>query len=102
MSEQLFIVRNDEDDYEPGFIPLTEVASDPGLDATVVKARKPLKVMPYAVGSSAALKAGDTMKAQMSLGNVQGTCKQCHGTMREGDGKETPYRFNAASGITPP
>lgn len=50
----------------------------------------------------AALKAGDTMKAQMSLGNVQGTCKQCHGTMREGDGKDTPYRFSAASGITPP
>jgi len=50
----------------------------------------------------AALKAGDAMKAQMSLGNTQGTCKQCHGTMREGDGKESPYRFSAASGITPP
>ena len=50
----------------------------------------------------AALKAGDTMKAQMSLGNTQGTCKQCHGMYREGDGKEMPYKFNAASGITPP
>ena len=33
----------------------------------------------------AALKAGDTMKAQMSLGNTQATCKQCHGMYREGD-----------------
>ena len=49
----------------------------------------------------AALKAGDTMKAQMSLGNTQGTCKQCHGMYREGDA-QTGYKFNAASGITPP
>jgi len=50
----------------------------------------------------AALKAGDTMKAQMSLSQAQGTCKQCHGMYREGDGTTTPYKFNAASGITPP
>ena len=50
----------------------------------------------------AALKAGDTMKAQAGLGALQGACKQCHSTMREGDGKDTPYKFSAASGITPP
>lgn len=50
----------------------------------------------------AALKAGDTMKAQMALGNLQGACKTCHAANREGDGKDTPYRFSAASGITPP
>ena len=49
----------------------------------------------------AALKAGDTMKAQMSLGNTQATCKQCHGMYREGDA-QTGFKFNAASGITPP
>ena len=49
----------------------------------------------------AAIKAGDSMKALMSLGNAQGTCKQCHGMYREGGGTE-PYKFNAASGITPP
>lgn len=64
VSEQLFIVRNDEDDYEPGFIPLSEVAADPSLDATVVKARRPLNVMPYAVGSSAALKNGDAVEVR--------------------------------------
>lgn len=50
----------------------------------------------------AALKAGDTMKAQMALGNAQATCKQCHGMYREQDEATKAYRFNAASGITPP
>ena len=50
----------------------------------------------------AALKAGDAMKAQMSLATTQGMCAQCHKMYREGDGKTTPYAFNAASGITPP
>ena len=54
-----------------------------------------------AADTLAALKAGDAMKAQMSLGNTQGTCKQCHGMNREGDA-QTGYKFNAASGITPP
>jgi hypothetical protein len=54
-----------------------------------------------AADTLAALKAGDTMKAQMSLANTQGTCKQCHGMYREGDA-QTGYKFNAASGITPP
>ena len=52
-------------------------------------------------GALAAAKAGDAMKAQLELANAQGTCKQCHGMYREGGGAE-PYRFNAASGITPP
>ena len=50
----------------------------------------------------AALKAGDVMKAQTSLPTVMGTCAGCHKAMREGDGKAEPYRFSAASGITPP
>lgn len=50
----------------------------------------------------AALKAGDAMKAQTSLAATQATCAQCHKMYREGDGKTTPYSFNAASGITPP
>jgi hypothetical protein len=50
----------------------------------------------------AALKAGDAMKAQTSIATTQATCAQCHKMYREGDGKTTPYAFNAASGITPP
>jgi len=52
--------------------------------------------------AAAALKAGDAMKAQMALGTTQGTCTQCHTLYRQGDGKTTPYAFNAASGITAP
>lgn len=44
----------------------------------------------------AALKAGDTMKAQMSLGNTQATCKQCHGMYREGNPQEG-FRFKAGT-----
>ena len=55
-----------------------------------------------AADTLAALKAGDAMKAQMSLATTQGTCGQCHKMYREGDGKTAPYAFNAASGITPP
>ena len=54
-----------------------------------------------AADTLAALKAGDAAKALMSLGNTQGTCKQCHGMYREGD-PQTGYKFNAASGIKPP
>jgi cytochrome c556 len=50
---------------------------------------------------AAAAKAGDQMKAQTAAGAVAPTCKTCHSMYREGGGTE-PYRFNAASGITPP
>jgi len=47
----------------------------------------------------AAAKAGDQMKAQMSAGNIGGTCKQCHGMYREGDA-QTGFRIAASAGIT--
>jgi hypothetical protein len=50
----------------------------------------------------AAVKAGDMMKAQASVGGAQATCKQCHSALRDGDGKTTPYSFRADSGITAP
>lgn len=50
---------------------------------------------------AAAAKAGDQMKALTAAGTIAPTCKQCHTMYREGGGAE-PYRFNAASGITPP
>jgi cytochrome c556 len=49
--------------------------------------------------AAAAAKAGDQMKAQMAAGNAGGTCKQCHGTYREGDAK-TGYQIAASAGIT--
>jgi cytochrome c556 len=47
-----------------------------------------------AMDVAAAAKAGDQMKAQMAAGNIGGTCKQCHGTYREGD-PQTGYRVKA-------
>ena len=64
VSEELFIVRNDEDDFEPGYVPLSVVVGDPTLDASVVKARRRLNVMPYALGTSAALRTGDAVEVR--------------------------------------
>ena len=52
-----------------------------------------------AIDAGAAAKAGDQMKAQMAAGNIGGTCKQCHGTYREGDPK-TGFSIKADAGIT--
>lgn len=51
-----------------------------------------------AMDAAAAAKAGDQMKAQMAAGNVGGTCKQCHGTYREGDA-QTGFRIISDAGI---
>ena len=51
-----------------------------------------------AMEAAAAAKAGDQMKAQMAAGNIGGTCKQCHGTYREGD-PQTGFRIKADAGI---
>ena len=62
--EQLKIVRDETDDYEPGHITLTRVLSDPQADIAVLKARKPLPLMPYAIGRSAALRPGNLVQVR--------------------------------------
>jgi hypothetical protein len=52
-----------------------------------------------AADTLAAIKAGDSAKALMAAGNIGGTCKQCHGTYREGDAT-AGYRIAASAGIT--
>ncbi len=46
----------------------------------------------------AATGAADQMKAQMAAANLGGTCKQCHGTYREGTPQEG-FRIKADAGI---
>jgi len=46
----------------------------------------------------AAIAANDAAKAALSAGNIGGTCKQCHGTYREGDA-QTGYKIKADAGI---
>ncbi len=62
--EQLKIVRDETDDYEPGHIPLVKVLSDPQADIAVLKARKVLSVMPYRIGRSSALRPGNLVQVR--------------------------------------
>src|SRR5205823_3338094 len=62
--EQLKIVRDETDDYEPGHVLLTKLLVDPQADIAVLKARKLLPVMPYRVGRSGALRAGNLVQVR--------------------------------------
>ena len=62
--EQLKIVRDETDDYEPGHVSLTKVLSDPQADIAVLKARKVLGTMPYRVGRSSALRPGNLVQVR--------------------------------------
>src|SRR5437588_11231888 len=45
--EQLKIVRDENDDYEPGHVALSKLLADPQADIAVLQATKQLAVMPY-------------------------------------------------------
>jgi serine protease Do len=62
--EQLKIVRNEEDDYEPGHITLAKVLSDAAADIAIVKAHKLLPVMPFRFGRSSALRPGNLVQVR--------------------------------------
>ncbi len=57
--EQLKIVRDEQDDYQPGHVALTRVFSDPAADIAVLKSKKVLPIMPYRIGRSSALRPGN-------------------------------------------
>ena len=62
--EQLKIVKDEGDDYEPGHIPLTKVMSDPTADIAVLKSKKLLPVLPFRVGKSNELRAGNVVQVR--------------------------------------
>ena len=62
--EQLKLVRDENDDYEPGHVPLAKLLSDTQADIAVLKARKQLPVMPYRIGRSAALRPGNLVQVR--------------------------------------
>ncbi|TMA22603.1 MAG: serine protease [Deltaproteobacteria bacterium] len=62
--EQIKIVRDEEDDYEPGHVPLKLALSDSAADIAIVKARKILPVMPFRVGRSSALRPGNLVQVR--------------------------------------
>lgn len=74
VDEQLRLVRDESDEYEPGQISVTKVASDLALDAAIVKSRQKLNLMPYRLGRSALLKAGNVVLVRgFPLGLMQAT-----------------------------
>ncbi|MFL5311020.1 MAG: serine protease [Myxococcales bacterium] len=62
--EQLKIVRSEDDDYEPGHLPLTKVLSDAAADIAIVKAHKLLPLMPFRFGRSSALRPGNLVQVR--------------------------------------
>jgi len=62
--EQLKIVHDENDDYEPGHVPLIKLLSDPPSDIAVLKAHRQLGVMPYRIGRSASLRAGNLVQVR--------------------------------------
>ena len=62
--EQLKIVKDESDDYEPGHIPLTKVLSDAAADIAVLKTKKILPLLPFRIGRSSALRAGNVVQVR--------------------------------------
>jgi serine protease Do len=62
--EQLKIVRDESDDYEPGHVLLARVLSDPAADIAVLKAKKVLPAMPFHLGRSSQLRAGNLVQVR--------------------------------------
>src|SRR5438067_941912 len=57
--EQLKIVRDENDDYEPGHVALVKLMADPQADIAVLKAKKQLPLMSWRIGRSASLRPGN-------------------------------------------
>jgi serine protease Do len=62
--EQLKVVRDENDDYEPGHVLLTKLLSDGQADIAVLKAKKQLGLMPYRIGRSGALRPGNLVQVR--------------------------------------
>ncbi len=74
IDEDLRLVKNESDDYEPDQIQVFKMAGDPALDAAVVKTRHKLNLMPYRIGRSAMLRPGNLVKVRgYPLGLLQAT-----------------------------
>ena len=62
--EQLKIVRDEDDDYEPGHVTLAKVLSDPAADIAIVKARKLLPFMPFRIGRASVLRPNNLVQVR--------------------------------------
>lgn len=58
---RLTLVQNDDDQFKADDIEATLVVTDPQLDAAVIRAVVPTKSLPFSIGQSSALQAGDAV-----------------------------------------
>jgi hypothetical protein len=74
ISDSLRIVDSDHDDYAADDIPLARVVADPALDVAVLRAHQKLDILPWKVGTSAALTARAAVEVRgFPLGEFQAT-----------------------------
>jgi len=74
ISEALRIVDDDKDDYAADDIVLTRVVVDPALDVAVLRAHQQLPVLPWKIGTSAALAPQQAVEVRgFPLGEFQAT-----------------------------
>jgi serine protease Do len=59
--ESLKVVDDQDDGYEANDISLTRVVASAALDVAILRTHAPLKIMPYRVGRSAALRVGNVV-----------------------------------------
>lgn len=64
VADSVRIVDNESDEYDKDDIALQRVAVDPSLDLAVVKAKAVLRVMPWRIGNSGALKERNAVVVQ--------------------------------------
>jgi len=64
MDDRQRIVHDEHDTYEPGQIALTRVATDPQLDAAILKTSHTLITFPYRIGKSAALRQANAVQVR--------------------------------------
>ena len=74
IEEKLRLVRDESDEFEPGHILVAKVAEAAPLDAAIIKTRHKVTIMPYRIGHSAFLKAGNVVAVKgFPLGRFQAT-----------------------------
>ncbi|MHB8417157.1 MAG: trypsin-like peptidase domain-containing protein [Myxococcales bacterium] len=59
--EVLKLVKNQDDDYEPGQLLATRILTDPPMDVAVLKVHRRLSLMPYQIGDSSQLRVGNAV-----------------------------------------
>ena len=64
VSESVRIVDDEHDAYEANDVVLTRVVEEPALDVAILKTRTPLTIIPWRIGRSAALRAGNAVAAR--------------------------------------